>query len=375
MKIIADDNIPFLKGVLEPYAEVSYFPASMITSQTIKDADALIVRSRTRCDRNLLEGSSVRFIATTTIGFDHISTEYCDLKGINWVNAPGCNSGSVMQYVAAALTHLSEKYQFVFKNKTIGIVGVGNVGSKVARLASVLGMKVLLNDPPRERKEGKKGFVSLEKMIKNSDIITFHVPLNKSGIDKTWHFFDKKFFEQIKPGTMIINTSRGEVLRSSVLKNGLRSKKIRAAVIDVWENEPDIDLELLNLVDIGTPHVAGYAVDGKANATAMAVQSVSRFFGMGLNNWFPKNIPQVTNPFIELDCQGMSLQKITNQTILATYDIQQDDEKLRNKPKGFEKFRDDYPVRREFGAYRVALQNDSGKAGTILKKIGFRTDG
>jgi len=164
MKIVADNRIPFLKGVLEPYAEITYYPGAEITADKVKDADALIVRTRTRCNKALLDGSKVKFIATTTIGFDHIDTEYCRQHNIEWANAPGCNSGSVMQYIAGALAFLSQKHQFIYSEKTLGIVGVGNVGSKVAMVASALGMKVLLNDPPRERAEGKAGFVSLQEI-------------------------------------------------------------------------------------------------------------------------------------------------------------------------------------------------------------------
>jgi len=161
LKIIVDNKIPFIKGVLEPFADVEYYPAKEITSKTVKDADALIVRTRTKCNADLLESSKVKFIATATIGYDHIDTEYCLSKGINWTNAPGCNSGSVMQYIASVFAFLSGKYNFNYRDKTLGIIGVGNVGSKVEKLASQLGFKVLLNDPPRERAEGKSKFVSL----------------------------------------------------------------------------------------------------------------------------------------------------------------------------------------------------------------------
>jgi erythronate-4-phosphate dehydrogenase len=348
MKIVADINIPFLKGVLEPFAEVVYLPGKDIIAEVIKDADALIIRTRTNCNAELLEGSAVKFIATATIGFDHIDTDYCASRGIKWTNAPGCNSGSVMQYMATALAHLSEKYSFDYKDKTMGIVGVGNVGTKVARLATILGMNVLLNDPPRMRKEEKEDFVSLKEIQKKADIISFHVPLNKKGPDKTYHLFDEHFLEGIKAGTIIMNTSRGKVVKTEALKKGLKKEKIKAAVVDVWEKEPDIDTELLQLVDIGTPHIAGYSTDGKAMGTALSVQAISRFFGFGLDNWYLENIPSVSNKEIKMDCRGLSRQEIVNKAILATYDLLKDDTTLRNSPETFEKQREKYPVRREF---------------------------
>ena len=373
MKIVADNKIPFLKAVLEPFAEVIYAPGKEISAAMVKDADALIVRTRTKCDANLLEGSKIKFIATATIGLDHIDVDYCATKGIEWTNAPGCNSGSVMQYIAAVLAHLSNKYGFDYTEKTIGIVGVGNVGSKVARLASLLGMKVLLNDPPRERKEGKGEFISLNEIQQRADIITFHVPLNNKGSDKTHHLFDENFLGKLKPGTIIINSSRGEVVSTSVLKNALKQNKIKAAVLDVWENEPGIDQELLEIVDIGTPHIAGYSADGKARGTAMSIQSLSRFFNLNLNNWYPENIPFPQNKNFEIDCHGLTNHQVLNKAILSTYDVKRDDLKLRNSAKTFEQQRGDYPLRREFHAFNINLGNDNNNNLQILKQLGFNS--
>ncbi len=372
MKIVADHKIPFLKGVLEPFAEVAYYPGTEITADRVKDADALLVRTRTKCNTALLEGSSVKFIATATIGFDHIDAGFCASKGIKWTNAPGCNSGSVMQYIAAALAHLSGKYEFDYTEKTIGIVGVGNIGSKVARLASLLGMKVLLNDPPRERKEKEGDFVSLEEIQGKADIITFHVPLIKEGVDKTHHLFDEGFLKKIKAETILLNSSRGKVVSNSVLKNALKENKVKAAVLDVWENEPHIDPELLQLVDIGTPHIAGYSADGKAMGTVLSIQAISSFFKLNLNNWFPENIPLPKNKNISINCEGLSKQEVINQAILATYNISGDDTTLRNSVNTFEKQRGDYPLRREFNAFKINLINDKNNITKILKQLGFR---
>jgi erythronate-4-phosphate dehydrogenase len=375
MKIVADNKIPFLKGVLEPYAEVAYYPGTEINAKLVNDADALLVRTRTKCNANLLENSKVKFIATATIGFDHIDTAYCESKDIRWTNAPGCNSVSVMQYIASALVFLSEKYNFNYSDKTLGVVGGGNVGSKVALLASGLGMKALLNDPPRERVEGKGKFVSLQKIQENADIITFHVPLNNEGVDKTYHLVDEDFLHSIKPETIIINSSRGEVVSAASLKKALKEKKIKAALLDVWENEPLIDKELLDLVDIGTPHIAGYSADGKAMGTAMSVQALSRFFNFNLNNWLPDNIPQVHNNKIEIDCEELNIQEVINKAVLATYNIENDSTALKKSLKTFEAQRGNYPLRREFHAYEVCLKNDKNNIGQLLSTLGFRIHG
>lgn len=371
MKIIADNKIPFLKGILEPFAEVEYFPGKEITADKIKDADALIIRTRTKCNANLLSGSRVKFIATSTIGFDHIDTAFCAANNIKWANAPGCNSGSVMQYIASALVQLSNKHKFSFSEKTIGIVGVGNVGSKVARMASLVGMKVLLNDPPRKRKEGKVDFVPLKTIQEKADIISFHVPLNLKGRDKTAHLFDERFLSKMKEGAIIINSSRGRVISTEILKKGLKNKKVQAAVIDVWENEPEIDMELLELVDIATPHIAGYSADGKANGTSMSVQALSRHFKLGLDDWVPENIPSPVNQEFQIDCDKLSKEETIKSAILTTYDILKDDATLRKSPSTFENQREDYPLRREFQAYKPKTINDRNDISEVLNALGF----
>ncbi len=209
MKIIIDDKIPYIKGALEPYAEVIYMPGGKTTAEVVKDADALITRTRTKCNEKLLAGSSVKFIATATIGFDHIDTAYCQKANIIWTNAPGCNSSSVEQYIASALMVMAEKKGFNLSEKTIGVVGVGNVGKKVARIADIFGMKVLLNDPPRARAESPEGFVELDVILRESDIITLHVPLNYEGIDKTFHLADESFFLKCSKETSFYQFMQG----------------------------------------------------------------------------------------------------------------------------------------------------------------------
>lgn len=374
LHIIADDKIPFLQGVLEPFANVEYFPGKEISQKVVKNADALITRTRTKVSKDLLEGSSVKIVATATIGYDHLDTDWLDKNGILWVNSPGCNSGSVMQYIGGALTFLSEKKQFSFNQLTLGVVGVGNVGTKVAMLGKNLGLKVLLNDPPRERKEGKEQFIPLSELLKSSDIITMHVPLNKDGKDKTQGMVNEEFLSLLKKSATFINSSRGPVVDESALKRAIRSGKIDSAVLDVWNNEPQIDNELLNLIDIATPHIAGYSVDGKANGTSMVVNSIARYFKLDLLDWYPNNLPNPENNIIKIDCTGISDQQIQEKAIRSTYKIEKDDENLRNSIQDFEKLRGNYPVRREFSSYTIELENNTELIKNNLTDLGFKTN-
>ncbi len=372
IKIVADDKIPFLNGALEPFAEVLYYPGKEISNEILRNADALITRTRTLCNKELLDGTKVKFIATATIGFDHIDTQYCKSKNIQWTNAPGCNSASVMQYIASALVRLSIKYGFNFSEKTIGIIGHGNVGSKVSKLASALGFRVLVNDPPLQRAGLLEKHVSLDEIKEKADIITFHVPLNKQGIDKTLHLVDQNFLNTLKPSTILINSSRGNIVDNNALKEALKNRRIKGAILDVWENEPNIDIELLDLVDYATPHIAGYSADGKANGTAMSVQAISDFFGFGLKNWFPANIPAPSNPFLVIDYHEKTEMEIYSEAILATYNIKADDERLKKSVGTFEKQRGDYPLRREFENYLIKSVSENKKVEQKLKQIGFK---
>jgi len=372
MKIVIDDKIPYIHGALEPYAEVVYLPGSKTTAEVVKDADAIITRTRTKCNKSLLAGSSVKIIATATIGYDHIDTEYCDKAGIKWVNAPGCNAKSVEQYVASAIMVMAEKKGWTLAGKTIGIVGVGNVGSKVAKLAEILGMRVLLNDPPRARAEGERGFVDLEKILEESDVITLHVPLNQEGEDATYHLADEKLFARMVRKPIFINSCRGEVVKTAALKDAIRTGQVSGAIVDCWENEPNLDLELLEMVDLATPHIAGYSRDGKAKGTEMSVQAVGRFLGLELKNWKASNVEKPLVSEILIDGTNKTVQQILAEAILATYDIREDDARLRASIPTFEKQRGDYPVRREFPAFTVAGKFSNPKVIDKLKRMGFK---
>jgi len=368
MKIVADNKIPYLKGLLEPYAEVVYLSGRDIRKEDLMDVDAILIRTRTICNRELLEGTKVRFIGTATIGFDHIDTDYCAVKNIKWVNAPGCNARAVAQYVTSSILCFSRKYNFNPSDKTIGIVGVGQVGQKVERCARLLGMEVLLNDPPRARNEGEKNFINLERIQTDCDIITFHPILEKEGPDKTWHMADSNFFVKLKKPVFLINTARGSIIQTDALKQAIRDGKVIDCAIDCWENEPDIDLELLESVLIATPHIAGYSSDGKANATRTIVEQLNMFLELNMPPKINLELPVPEEPVLKI--HKNSPHKIAS-ALLYAYDPIKDTEVLKKSPEKFEEIRGTYVFRREYKAFRIV--NSAETEAELLRAFGFQT--
>ena len=369
MKIVADDKIPFLKGVLEKYAEVIYLPGDLITKSHLLDADALLTRSITQCNEELLSNTSVKLIASATIGDDHIDKDFCKRNNITWTTAKGCNAAAVEQYFTAGLLALTEKYKIELTGKTIGIIGVGNIGKRVQKVSQLLGLKVLLNDPPRERMEGLTGFSTLDEIQEKADIITLHTPLNYGGADKTFHLIDQTFLNGLKRPVILINSSRGAVVDSSSLKNAIEERKVKYTILDVWEGEPEIDGELIKLTDIATPHIAGYTLEGKANGTLMVVKAVGDFFNLELSDWKPE-IPTKTTMLV-IDCSSLADIDVMQKVFKQIYPIFNDDQSLREKPEEFEKLRRDYKYRRENDTFNLSLTGTSEKLQQILKELGF----
>lgn len=340
MKFVADVDIPFLKGVLEPYAEVVYKKGLDICREDIVDADALLIRTRTRCDASLLDGTKIRLITTATIGTDHIDLDYCREHGIEVANASGCNAGGVMQYVFSALYGVAARKGIKIAGNTIGIIGVGNVGKKVEAMAEYLGFNVLRCDPPRAQKEGPEGFCSLEHLLTESDIVTLHVPLD----DMTRGMANDAFFTLMKPGAIFINASRGEVVNEDALIEA--SPKFGAIVIDTWNHEPDVNVDLIEVADIATPHIAGYSFQGKLNGTSLAVRAVAEHFGIEeLKDFFPVDEFSDHQP-LHLDLKGKNQGEIAA-VFQYNYPIFTDDFRFRMEPHKFEKLRSDYQYRRE----------------------------
>lgn len=340
MKIVADTNIPFLKGVLEPYAEVVYMDGRAITREAMSDADAIVIRTRTRCCEETLAGTNVRMIASATIGTDHIDTQWCREHGIEVQNAAGCNAGAVANYIFSAMYAVASRRAIKMEDAVLGIIGVGNVGRKVERMARTLGLNVLLNDPPRAAVEGEQGFVSLDTLLEQATIISIHVPLDTT----TQGMCGDSFFEKMRPGTIFINASRGEVVDEAAL---LRARpKMGALVLDTWCNEPNVSQILIDACDIATPHIAGYSYQGKQNGTAMAVQAIARHFGIKELEFFSPVPDEALKP------KAISIEGKTQGQIAAAlqynYPIFTDDFLFRVNPGNFEKIRAEYNYRREF---------------------------
>ena len=330
MKIIVDDKIPYINEKLALLTnDVVYLRGADITADDVKDADALIVRTRTLCNEQLLSGSKVQFIATATIGFDHIDTAYLKQAGIAWTNCPGCNSGSVAQYVECSLLKMKEHLGLDLQHSTIGIVGCGHVGSKVKVVADRLGMKVLVCDPLLNH----SGFVSFDVIEHECDVITFHVPLTHEGPYATYHLADEQFFHRLARVPYIVNTSRGEVVDNDALLLALQEGRVRDAVIDVWEGEPKLNEALLKRVFIGTPHIAGYSADGKVNADNMVIEALCHHFRLS----HPGLIVPPALPSGFLDTGSP----------LDYYNPMVDSQQLKSEPSMFENLRNNYPLRRE----------------------------
>lgn len=339
LKIVADSHIPFLDGVFEPFADVLLKDGGQICREDLRDADALLVRTRTRCDRTLLEGSGVKFIATATIGTDHIDMKWCGSHGIEVCNAAGCNAGAVMQYVFTALYGVCATKSIDLEGRTLGIIGVGHVGSRVEQAARKLGFNVLLCDPPRAAKEGSGGFVTMEELLQNSDIVTMHTPLDAS----TKAMAGKDFFGLMRSGAVFINASRGEVVDEDALAEA--SGKLGAVIIDTWAGEPSINGRLLEIADIATPHIAGYSLLGKINGTEMSVRALGRHFGIKEHERFRVERKD-EEVFRELPSASMTQKELTAR-LLDVYDVFGDDAALRSSVSSFEALRQGYELRKE----------------------------
>lgn len=330
MKIVIDNAIPYISGVLEPYADVVYRPAAAISREDAADADMLIIRTRTRCDRHLLEGSRVSLIATATIGFDHIDLGYCASHSIEVVTAQGCNAAGVLQWVGAVLAALAADEGWQPRQKTLGIVGVGHVGSLVEEYARMWGFRVLRCDPPRHEREGGD-FLPLEEVAAASDILTLHTPLDAT----TRHMADSRLTDIMRPDAVLINAARGEVADTAALLTAPQR-----LALDVWENEPAIDRNLLSKAFIATPHIAGYSAQGKANATAAVVRAAARKFGLPLGDWYP---PQAT-PVARCP---ITWEKMCG-TMPQYFDIAAESRALKSAPEEFESMRNNYRLRQEY---------------------------
>ncbi|MCH8120479.1 MAG: 4-phosphoerythronate dehydrogenase [Planctomycetes bacterium] len=380
MKIIADANIPFAAECFSSIGEVKIVGGREITPGIVSDADVLLVRSITPVDSDLLADSKVRFVATATIGFDHIDIDFLRRNNIGFASAPGSNSNSAAEYVIAGLLEIGRKYDIDLEDKSIGIIGVGNVGSRVAKKCAALGMQIYLNDPPLQRQTGEAKYLPLKELF-DCDFITLHTPLTFEGVDKTYHLADEKFFKSLKEMCVFVNASRGGVVDSDALKAAIRSGRFRVVVLDVWENEPNIDMELLEMVDIGTPHIAGYSLDGKITGMIMIYKAACEYFGVGVKFDIGDFLPEPAIGQLRIESSADNEQDALVNSVRKIYDIREDDVRLRRvceepvekRGEFFDGLRKNYPVRREFQNTKVIVKDRSSTLAKKLAGIGFNT--
>ena len=345
MKIVIDEKIPFLRDALVSMGHsVLPLPGVEISNASLRDAGALFVRTRTHCDASLLDGTGVRFIGTATIGYDHIDSDYCAQKGIKWTNAAGCNADAVLQYVQAVVYSWARDNKVSLQGLVMGIVGVGEIGSRIDRWARSEGMRTVLNDPPRAA-SGEQGFSSLADVAAQCDIITLHPTLSKGGDYPSYHLADEAFLSSLSCCKLFINASRGPVVDNKALLKVLDGGCAFAAVLDVWEGEPQIDLSLLNKVYIATPHIAGYSAEGKINATRQVLEAFAAYFGGAV---VPTLALQPPVPAV-VEAQSFA------DAALKIYSPHSDSSALKNNPAAFEEQRNNYKLRREPHAYDIKL--------------------
>ncbi len=375
MKLIVDENIALAREAFSSFGDVTLVDGRTLSNKVVKDADELIVRSITRVDEEMLAGSNVKFVGTATIGTDHIDLDYLRKNNIQFADAKGCNADSVAEYVFTALLKIASENNFKLKEKTIGVVGIGNIGSRVVRIAKSFGMKVLENDPPLERAGIGKNYASLDDILK-TDIITFHVPISFEGIDKTHHLLNESNLNRIKENAIIINTSRGPVIENSALLEETKRKNF-LLILDVWEEEPRVDSNLLSRTKFASAHIAGYSFEGKVNGTKIIYDALCEHLKIR-PDWIPK-LPTIDKTELVVS-HGNSDEERLYKLFSSVYDIEKDDNRLREisncKPDEqgayFDLLRKTYPIRREFSNFTVLLSENDKHLKPFLESLRFR---
>ena len=381
MKIVVDENMPYGKEAFSTLGDVVTMPGRAMDAAAVADADILAIRSVTKVNAALLDGSKIRFVGTATIGEDHVDKAYLEGKGIGFSSAPGCNANSVGQYITAAMLELAEAYDFRLHGTKLGIVGVGNVGSRVLEKASAMGMECVLNDPPLQRETGDAKYRPIDEIFE-CDIITVHVPLTKEGPDATYHLVDEAFNGSMKPGSILINSARGAVADGNSVKQALSDGHLKACVVDVWEGEPVVDLELLEKVFIGTPHIAGYSFDGKVNGTRQIYEAACAFLGVEPTWDASPLLPAPECPEVRVDGSAKNAEAVLREAVRKVYAIHSDDKAMRglfdvaeaDRGAFFDKLRKNYPRRREFFNTRAVIHPKNPVLETMFSGVGFQCE-
>lgn len=370
MKILVDENMPYARELFSRLGEVKAVPGRPIPVAELAGADALMVRSVTKVNETLLANQSIKFVGTATAGTDHVDQAWLAQAGIGFSAAPGCNAIAVVEYVFSSLLYLAERDGFTLTDRKVGIVGVGNVGGRLQKRLEALGVRTLLCDPPRADNGDEGDFRTLDELVQEADILTFHTPLFKDGPYKSLHLADDALIRRLKPGAILINACRGPVVDNAALLKCLEAGQDLSVVLDVWEPEPDLNLALLDKVDIGTSHIAGYTLEGKARGTTQVFEAYSKFIGQAQQVALDTLLPPPE--FGRITLHGKLDQPTLKRLVHLVYDVRRDDAPLRKVagiPGEFDKLRKNYLERREWSSLYV--QCDDADAATLLKKLGF----
>jgi len=370
VKILVDENMPYAGDLFRRLGEVKAVPGRPIPAAELADADALMVRSVTKVNEALLSGTPIKFVGTATAGTDHVDEQWLQQAGIGFSAAPGCNAIAVVEYVFSSLMLLAERDGFDLRDRTVGIVGVGNVGGRLQARLEAWGVRTLLCDPPRADRGDEGDFLPLDALVREADVLTFHTPLFKEGPYKSWHLADEEVISRLKPGAILINACRGPVVDNAALLRRLEAGQPLSVILDVWEPEPDLDVALLAKVDIGTAHIAGYTLEGKARGTTQVFEAFSDFIGKRQQVALDTLLP--APEFGRITLHGPLDQSILKRLIHLVYDVRRDDALLRKVagiPGEFDKLRKNYLERREWSSLYV--QCDDDQAATLLQKLGF----
>ncbi|WP_368893305.1 4-phosphoerythronate dehydrogenase PdxB [Kluyvera ascorbata] len=370
MKILVDENMPYARELFSRLGEVRAVPGRPIPTDALTDADALMVRSVTKVNEALLGDKAIKFVGTATAGTDHVDQSWLTQAGIGFSAAPGCNAIAVVEYVFSALLMLAERDGFALADRTVGIVGVGNVGGRLQKRLEALGIKTLLCDPPRADNGDEGDFRSLDELVAEADVITFHTPLYKEGQYTSLHLADEALIRRLKPGTILINACRGPVVDNAALLKCLEEGQNLSVVLDVWEPEPDLNLSLLDKVDLGTSHIAGYTLEGKARGTTQVFEAYSQFIGQSQEVALSTLLP--APEFGRISLHGPLDQPTLKRLVHLVYDVRRDDAPLRKVagiPGEFDKLRKNYLERREWSS--LTVECDDADAAELLQKLGF----
>ena len=385
MQFVVDEEIPFGRDAFSHLGSVTLLPGRAMTREALREAHALIVRSVTKVDATLLADTNVQFVGTATTGVEHIDREYLAARDIGFAAALGCNANAVAEYVLTALLVTAHAKGLVLSGKTLGIIGVGRIGSLVAAKAPALGMQTLLHDPPLARATGDQRYQPLAETLQ-ADFVTLHVPLTLDGPDATFHLIGADELAHMATSSILINTARGEVMDNAALLKALTGETLGGAVMDVWEREPSIDWNLLNHVTLGTPHVAGYSSDAKINGTVMLYHACCRFWGIE-PVWspppdLPTTLAPVTVPHLAFDATGKDFQTLAHDIITTLYDLPGDHARMRDalavpeplRPQAFDQLRRDYPHRREFAFSPISITGGDRNLFARLQTLGIRAN-